>query len=65
MLFVTHDLRVALQICDGIAVMRHRQIVALDETANIHAAPKHPCIRALFDAVPGAAWGQAMAAAAQ
>jgi peptide/nickel transport system ATP-binding protein len=64
MLFVTHDLRVALQICDRIAVMRHGAIVELDETATIHAAPKHPYTRALFDAVPGAAWSHAMATAA-
>jgi peptide/nickel transport system ATP-binding protein len=64
MLFVTHDLRVALQICDRIAVMRHGAIVELDETATIHAAPKHPYTRALFDAVPGAAWSHAMANAA-
>jgi len=63
-LFVTHDLRVALQICDRIAVMRHGAIVELDETATIHAAPKHPYTRALFDAVPGAAWSHAMATAA-
>ncbi len=56
LLFVTHDLRVALQICDRIAVMRHGSIVELDDTATIHAAPQHPYTRALFAAVPGAAW---------
>ncbi len=58
MLFVTHDLRVALQICDRIAVMRHGAIVELGPTAEIFAAPRHPYTRALFDAVPGAAWSQ-------
>ena len=58
LLFVTHDLRVALQICDRIAVMRHGSIVELEETATIFAAPKHPYTRALFAAVPGAAWAQ-------
>ncbi|MDB5414943.1 MAG: nitrate transport ATP-binding protein NrtC [Rubritepida sp.] len=58
MLFVTHDLRVALQICDRIAVMRHGSIVELGDTADIFAAPKHEYTRALFAAVPGAAWSQ-------
>ncbi|MDB5373204.1 MAG: transporter related protein [Belnapia sp.] len=63
LLFVTHDLRVALQICDRIAVMRHGAIVELGDTATIFAAPKHPYTKALFDAVPGAAWSQALPAA--
>jgi peptide/nickel transport system ATP-binding protein len=58
LLFVTHDLRVALQICDRIAVMRHGAIVELGETAALFAAPRHPYTKALFDAVPGAAWSQ-------
>jgi peptide/nickel transport system ATP-binding protein len=62
LLFVTHDLRVALQICDRIAVMRHGAIVELADTADIFARPQHPSTKALFDAVPGAAWSQALAA---
>ncbi|HEY4250414.1 MAG TPA: ABC transporter ATP-binding protein [Roseomonas sp.] len=58
MLFVTHDLRVALQICDRIAVMRHGAIVEIGTAGEIFAAPKHPYTKALFDAVPGAAWSQ-------
>ncbi len=65
LLFVTHDLRVALQICDRIAVMRHGGIVELAETAEIFARPRHPYTKALFDAVPGAAWSQGLTAAAQ
>ena len=59
MLFVTHDLRVALQICDRIAVMRAGQIVELGDAATIHAAPSHAYTRELFAAVPGAAWEEA------
>jgi peptide/nickel transport system ATP-binding protein len=62
LLFVTHDLRVALQICDRIAVMRHGAIVELADTAEIYNAPQHPYTKALFAAVPGAAWSQKEAA---
>ena len=63
LLFVTHGLRVALQICDRIAVMRHGGIVELAETVEIFARPRHPCTKALFDTVPGAARSQSPAAA--
>jgi peptide/nickel transport system ATP-binding protein len=56
MVFVTHDLRVALQVCDRIAVMRQGQVVEVAATAEIFANPKHPYTRALFAAVPGANW---------
>jgi peptide/nickel transport system ATP-binding protein len=62
MLFVTHDLRVALQVCDRIAVMRAGRIVEIGDAAMVHAAPKHPYTRALFAAVPGAHWEQSQAA---
>jgi peptide/nickel transport system ATP-binding protein len=56
MLFVTHDLRVALQICDRIAVMRAGRVVELARTSDIYHAPQDAYTRALFAAVPGAAW---------
>ncbi len=57
MLFVTHDLRVALQVCDRIAVMRAGRIVEIGDAATIHASPSHDYTRELFAAVPGAALG--------
>ncbi len=59
MLFVTHDLRVALQVCDRIAVMRKGEVVEVAATADIFTVPRHAYTKALFAAVPGAKWQDA------
>ena len=56
MLFITHDLRVASQICDRIAVMHKGRIVETGTVEAVARAPKHPYTRSLFDAIPGQAW---------
>jgi ABC-type glutathione transport system ATPase component len=56
MLFITHDLRVASEIADRIAVMRYGEIVELGTPAQIFGSPKHAYTRALIDAIPGVAW---------
>lgn len=53
MLFVTHDLRVAAQICDTMAVMYQGQIVEKGYTDTIFSDPQHHYTRSLLDAVPG------------
>ena len=57
--FVTHDLRVASQVCDSIAVMRRGQIVEYGAVADIFSNPSHVYTKELMAAVPGRQWSQA------
>ncbi len=53
MLFITHDLRVAAQVCDVVAVMSEGKVVEYGRAAELFSNPQHPYTRALFDAAPG------------
>ncbi|OZI29830.1 microcin ABC transporter ATP-binding protein [Bordetella genomosp. 10] len=55
-LFITHDLRVAAEICDRIAVMRQGELVELDRAARIFYQPQHEYTRRLIDSIPGKSW---------
>ena len=53
MLFITHDLRVAAQVCDHVAVMSQGRVVEYGPAEEIFLRPKHAYTRALFEAAPG------------
>lgn len=52
MVFITHDLRVAAQMCDKIAVMQRGEVVEYGETARVLSAPEHAYTRKLIEAIP-------------
>ncbi len=56
MLFITHDLRVAAQVCHRLAVMREGEVVEYGDAAAIFDNPSHEYTRELFAAAPGRAW---------
>ncbi|MGY4284170.1 peptide/nickel transport system ATP-binding protein [Bradyrhizobium sp. LM2.7] len=53
MIFITHDLRVASQICDEIAVMHRGKIVERGPPSQIFLEPKSAYTRELVAAIPG------------
>ncbi|TWI31259.1 ABC transporter ATP-binding protein [Paracoccus sulfuroxidans] len=55
-LFITHDLRVAAQICDEVLVMKQGEAVEYGAAAKVLGAPEHAYTRALIEAAPGRGW---------
>ena len=55
-LFITHDLRVAAQICDTIVVMQKGRIVESGRAGTLLTAPRQEYTRALIEAAPGRHW---------
>ena len=53
MLFITHDLRVASQVCDQLAVMSQGRVVEYGPAQQVFGDPQHAYTRALFAAAPG------------
>lgn len=56
LLFVTHDLRVAAQLCDNIIVMQKGVIVESGPTSEVFANPQHAYTRNLMASIPGKSW---------
>ncbi|MFW3613404.1 ABC transporter ATP-binding protein [Billgrantia antri] len=61
LLFITHDLRVAAQICDTIIVMQQGRIVEQGTAQEVFLNPREAYTRQLLDAIPGRAHEAAMA----
>ena len=52
-IFITHDLRVAAQICDLVAVMKDGAVVEQGLAAEVFGDPQHPYTQALLASIPG------------
>ena len=63
MLFITHDLRVAAQVCDRIAVMSKGRVVESGTVREVFAHPRNDYTKALLAAAPGRGWDFADGAA--
>jgi peptide/nickel transport system ATP-binding protein len=53
MLFITHDLNVAAQVCDVVAVMYKGEIVEIQPASELFRNPVHQYTQQLLAAVPG------------
>ncbi|MDD9893155.1 MAG: oligopeptide ABC transporter ATP-binding protein OppD [Gammaproteobacteria bacterium] len=51
-IFITHDLAVASQLCDRVMVMRHGEVLEQGDAAQLFANPQAPYTRALLDCLP-------------
>ena len=56
MIFITHDLRVASQICDQVIVMSRGRVVEAGTPMQIFHNPQQAYSRQLVQAIPGARW---------
>jgi len=56
MVFITHDLRVASQICHRLLVMHKGKVVEEGVPTQVLSQPTHPYTRQLVEAIPGRAW---------
>jgi len=55
-LFITHDLRVAAQLCDSVLVMHQGAVVEAGSAASVLTRPAHDYTRYLIEAVPARDW---------
>ncbi|SFJ40034.1 peptide/nickel transport system ATP-binding protein [Bosea sp. OK403] len=55
--FITHDLRVAAQVCDLVAVMKSGEVVETGLIGEVFGNPQHAYTRALLASIPGRDFG--------
>ncbi|MGL4287285.1 MAG: ABC transporter ATP-binding protein [Phreatobacter sp.] len=55
--FITHDLRVAAQVCDLVAVMKSGEVVEAGPIGKVFGDPQHPYTQALLASIPGRDFG--------
>ena len=53
LIFITHDLRVAAQICDRVMVMQKGRVVEIGPGEDIFSNPREAYTRSLIEAIPG------------
>lgn len=63
LVFITHDLRVAAQICDAVLVMHRGKVVEHGTPSQIFDRPQHAYTKQLIAAVPGQHWDPTQARA--
>ncbi|MEH2473777.1 peptide/nickel transport system ATP-binding protein [Nitrobacteraceae bacterium AZCC 2161] len=63
--FITHDLRVAAQICDLVAVMKDGEVVEHGLAGDVFGHPQHPYTRALLASIPGGDFARGRATVAE
>ena len=56
LIFITHDLRVAAQICNAVLVMHQGKVVEYGSPGQIFDRPRHAYTQKLIAAVPGQHW---------
>ena len=55
--FITHDLRVAAQVCDLVAVMKNGEVVEAGPIGEVFGNPRHAYTKALLASIPGREFG--------
>ena len=61
--FITHDLRVAAQVCDLVAVMKNGEVVEAGPIGEVFGNPQHAYTQALLASIPGQSFERDRAAA--
>jgi peptide/nickel transport system ATP-binding protein len=55
--FITHDLRVAAQVCDLVVVMKNGEVVEAGPIGEVFGKPRHAYTQALLASIPGREFG--------